>query len=141
MKNPFRYVFPLVMIGGILLSTVVIVAAAQAAAFGTPTTPAASLDNAKPAASAAEGRMLFVAKGCIVCHNNDRIAENRSLRQFFSIDTPSLSRVKIDPDYLRRWLRDPGAMKPGVDMPDLQLTEMEIESLVAFLVASEEEPQ
>ena len=34
---------------------------------------------------------------------------------------------------LRRWLRDPPAMKPGSKMPDLNLSEQDIDSLVAYL--------
>lgn len=37
------------------------------------------------------------------------------------------------PDNLAVWLRDPPGVKPGVKMPDLGLSEDQIEALVAYL--------
>jgi cytochrome c2 len=129
------------MLIGIVLSTIVIFMSAQAATLVEPSVNPNPALAAKTTGDAAQGRILFVAKGCIVCHNNDRIAENRSLRAQISPDSPNLSSVKIDPDYLRRWLKDPKDMKPSTEMPNLDLSEVEIESLVAFVVASTESQQ
>ena len=48
-------------------------------------------------------------------------------------DVPDLTKLKIDADYLRRWLHDPKALKPATTMPNLNLTDDEIDALVAFL--------
>ena len=36
-------------------------------------------------------------------------------------------------DNLKKWLKDPPAVKPGTVMPNLNLSQSEIDSLVAFL--------
>jgi cytochrome c oxidase subunit 2 len=41
------------------------------------------------------------------------------------------------PEGLAGWLRDPAAVKPGSLMPNVGLTEEEIDALVAFLLALE----
>jgi hypothetical protein len=49
------------------------------------------------------------------------------------IDAPDLTRYQPNPDFVRRWLREPQAVRPGTIMPDLNLSEDEIEALLAFL--------
>lgn len=79
------------------------------------------------------GKALFVAKGCIVCHQQGELA---AVRRDFSglIVGPDLTSVKLDPGYLREWLRKPSALKPNTEMPTLGLTEKEIDALTTFLV-------
>jgi cytochrome c1 len=38
---------------------------------------------------------------------------------------------------LKRWLADPPAVKPGSFMPDLALTEQEIDALIVWLESNE----
>jgi cytochrome c2 len=38
---------------------------------------------------------------------------------------------------LRKWLKDPAAMKPSTQMPNLGLSDEDIEDLIAFLLAYE----
>ena len=38
-----------------------------------------------------------------------------------------------DPEFVRQWLRDPGAVRPGTEMPNLNLSDEETEALIAFL--------
>lgn len=80
-------------------------------------------------ATAAHGRALFVAKGCITCHLNGRIEGSQTIAP----SGPDLTTYTNDPAFLRRWLADPALVKPGTAMPDLNLSATEIESLVAFL--------
>ncbi|HLI57287.1 MAG TPA: cytochrome c oxidase subunit II [Actinomycetota bacterium] len=49
-------------------------------------------------------------------------------RLYFAGDTFQLTDAN-----LKSWLKDPPAMKPGVDMPDLGLTQTEITELIAYL--------
>jgi hypothetical protein len=41
--------------------------------------------------------------------------------------------VSERPDFLRSWLKDPRAVRPNTQMPDLGLKQAEIEALIAFL--------
>ncbi len=48
---------------------------------------------------------------------------------------PNLTSYANDPDFLRRWLRDPAAVKPRTTMPNLDLSDAELADLIAFLNA------
>jgi cytochrome c oxidase subunit II len=77
------------------------------------------------------GQQLFVAKGCIGCHHHAAFAAQSP---FWSPGgPPDLSNVTFTADYLRQWLRDPKAIKPRTEMPNLKLDDAEIEALTAFL--------
>jgi cytochrome c553 len=73
------------------------------------------------------GRALFVAKGCSSCHG---LPGDPSHHGF----APSLSNLGLSAAYLRLWLSDPKALKPGTLMPNLGLKPGEIEALTAFLI-------
>jgi mono/diheme cytochrome c family protein len=77
----------------------------------------------------AMGEALFVAKGCIQCHTNDNVTMADNLLSF----GPNITFVKRSPEYLQAWLADPSSLKPDTQMPNLHLSEAEIETLVAFL--------
>jgi mono/diheme cytochrome c family protein len=83
-----------------------------------------------PIPAAGIGQQLFVAKGCITCHRHDAIVVQRR----FTIDSiPNLTAYRNDPAYLRVWLKDPAAVKPATEMPNLGLSAAEIEALIAFI--------
>jgi len=88
-----------------------------------------------PVAKPAElGEALFLAKGCVVCHTHNAVRDERRAFADFSIG-PNLSYLmKNDPAFLHRWLKDPSAIRPGTAMPTLGLSDVEIDSLVAFLL-------
>ncbi len=75
------------------------------------------------------GEALFVAKGCIQCHTNDNVTIAENMLPF----GPNITFVKRPPEYLQAWLANPSALKPGTQMPNLHLSEAEINTLVAFL--------
>jgi len=93
--------------------------------------------------SAERGSLLFATKGCIGCHmhaafpsarmqvgpNLTGLAE-RAATRVAGLDAPS---------YVRQSLRTPGAYRvptnSAVVMPDLHLSDADIESLTAFLLA------
>jgi mono/diheme cytochrome c family protein len=88
---------------------------------------------AEPAVSQVEtGRQLFLAKGCITCHYNDRAA-NRSDYWTIEIGAPDLSNYSSAPEILFIRLKDPAAAKSDTQMPQLNLKKEEIEALVAFI--------
>lgn len=96
----------------------------------------------------AEGEQLFTTKTCIGCHAIDGYPDTET-----GETTPVEEQARIGPnlthfssrpnfaggilenkdDALARWLRDPQAEKPGAQMPNLQLAEDEISSLIAYL--------
>lgn len=79
------------------------------------------------------GRMLFAAKGCTSCHRHDEVAAS------FSTEVgPNLTHYVGDPVWLEIWLKDPAALRPGTQMPNLGLSAEEIEALSAFLLAEEQ---
>jgi mono/diheme cytochrome c family protein len=114
------------------LAFVAIMAAVAVAALAVPwrsETAVAEQTNRPTLAAAEMGEVLFVAKGCITCHQHDGI----TLANNFAAIGPNLSHYAGDPDYLQSWLKDPAALKPTTIMPDLALSEEEIQILAAFL--------
>lgn len=94
--------------------------------------PAAAQAALSP--SAETGRALFLAKGCVMCHAHDTFREARKTFADFKIG-PNLSQSTTTPEYLRLWLKDPAAVKPNTEMPNLGLSADEIEALTAFLTS------
>lgn len=86
---------------------------------------------APTSAPAAVGRALFLAKGCATCHHHADFIGSGALGE----GVPDLSSNRWDADFLRRWLANPPAVKPGTAMPNLNLRPDEIDALIAFLVA------
>ena len=102
-------------------------ALAVAVSKAVATSPAAPTDLAQ------RGQDLFLAKGCAMCHTH--AAVGGTWTDFGPVEIgPDLTHRKLDPDYLRRWLKDPSAVKPDTQMPMLNLSDQEIEALVAFLL-------
>jgi cytochrome c oxidase subunit 2 len=100
-------------------------------------------DPARPAEGslAAEGRRIFRTKGCAGCHTIQGYAEGKvgpDLSHFAERDTFAGAIFDRTDQNLRRWLRDPPAEKPmdpdrGLGMPNLHLTDQEIDQLIAYL--------
>ena len=77
------------------------------------------------------GKELFLAKGCTTCHAHEEV--RRDSESIYVDLGPNLSRFSADEEYLRRWLKNPAAVKPNTEMPTLGLHEDEIEALIAFI--------
>jgi cytochrome c1 len=86
------------------------------------------------------GRQLFVNEGCVACHRAPGVPEATGTigPNLGGIGNPS-SRPRIAgvidnrPDNLKRWLLNPQSVKPGTAMPNVNLTDDQATSLVAFL--------
>ena len=78
------------------------------------------------------GRALFVAKGCTGCHMHEELSDV----VHGPVIGPNLTHRSDDPAFLRAWLADPAALRPGTQMPNIGLDSDEIEALVAFLTGS-----
>lgn len=90
--------------------------------------PAATVETS-PEQLASEGAALFQAKGCLTCHRHDAFSNI----EFSTEIGPNLTYYEPDPEFVRDWLRDPAAIRPNTAMPNLNLSEEEIEALVVFL--------
>lgn len=99
-----------------------------AACSGASAEPAASPSPTVPPTE--QGRALFRNKGCVTCHRHAGVEGETGLLEV----GPDLTAYRnADTDFLRAWLADPQTLKPNTPMPDLQLTDVEIEHLIAFL--------
>ena len=88
--------------------------------------------NADSTSQVELGRQLFVAKGCITCHVNRKIANSS---EYWTIDmgATDLSNFSANPEVLFMRLKDPASVKSDTKMPNLELRKEEIEALVAFI--------
>lgn len=78
------------------------------------------------------GRQLFIAKGCVTCHANTKIP--RSMKGSITVPIGTdLSNFSASPEALFMRLKDPTSVKSDTQMPNLGLTQVEIEALIAFI--------
>lgn len=88
---------------------------------------------------AAEGQQVYLNAGCTQCHvidgvwdiQGDRIAPN--LTHFASRNVFAGAALTNNEENLKKWLANPPEIKPGTFMPNLELTEAEINALIAYL--------
>lgn len=77
------------------------------------------------------GGRLFVAKGCITCHVNSKVV---NASKYLTVEAgPNLTLFSASPEALRLRLTDPSSVKSDTQMPNLNLSEGEIEALIAFI--------
>lgn len=142
MNKISRFAFPALMLAGIAVSLAVLLLSLNPAANASNQRSSQAMSG--DAELAALGRHLFVAKGCIVCHRQNAaraealaaLGNDPQRNEYLSNigdDVPDLNTVQADAAFLRRWLKDPSAVKPGTTMPTLNLSGDEIEALIAFL--------
>lgn len=110
--------------------------APEAAEAALPTPAAAPSPTDIP--PAALGRTLFQLKGCASCHRHDglnvaRVSVAGGVSFASASGAPDLTAYEPDPAFVRDWLRDPESIRPDTNMPNLHLTDEEIEALLAFL--------
>ena len=100
---------------------------------------------APPASATGSGRgvLLFAVKGCIGCHTHASVpnARMRVGPDLTALADRAATRVAgLDARaYVRQSLRDPGAYRVAgytAVMPDLHLSDADIESLTAFLLST-----
>jgi mono/diheme cytochrome c family protein len=94
--------------------------------------PAVEASSDSSASQVELGRQLFIAKGCITCHYNSKAA-NRSDYWTIEMGAPDLSKFTGNADVLFMRLKDPASVKSDTKMPNLGLSRVEIEALVAFI--------
>ncbi len=79
-----------------------------------------------PEAKAFHGSKVVKLRGCVACHAVGGVG---------GAVGPNLDRVgnRRDANWLREWLKDPRAVKPGTVMPNLHLSDKELDELVGIL--------
>src|SRR5215475_9155439 len=84
------------------------------------------------------GRDVFFSTSCINCH---AIKETKANGQFGPDLTHLMSRETLGAgvvpntmENLRTWVRDPQTIKEGCNMPDMQLTDTQLNQIVAYLL-------
>ncbi|MGH2740058.1 MAG: cytochrome c oxidase subunit II [Actinomycetota bacterium] len=97
---------------------------------------------APPGTENAEGEELFRSVGCVACHTVAGLEGAQGilgpdLTHFGGRTTFAGSTFEINVANLTRWLRNPLAMKPGSRMPSYNLTDDQIEALIAYLMSLE----
>ena len=94
----------------------------------------ATLDDAQRA-----GKAVFLSQTCANCHTirgtPARGTVGPDLTHLASRATLGAGAVENNREQLSRWLHDPQVIKPGCNMPDLQLSSSEIADLVSYLRA------
>jgi len=85
---------------------------------------------------AARGLEVFRASPCVGCHTIRGVSGGTlgpDLTHFGSRATIAGGMLRNTPEQLARWLKNPPAVKPGSLMPDLGLTNDQVQALVAYL--------
>lgn len=112
-------------------------------ANSAPAAPGAQAKNAgggDGGAAAAEGKNLFISRGCIACHRAPGVPEAQGTigPNLRGMGDPAAHPKIADAlpnthDNLVRWIMNPPAVKPGTAMPSLGVNADEAAKLAAFL--------
>jgi hypothetical protein len=132
LKRKARWATAFVVIGLLVSGVGFVSAAGQPKEEAKPELqPESQVESALPSVSQVEaGRDLFIAKGCMMCHSH---SETNGIREFGTDMGPDMTNFNASPEYLRLWLKDPLAAKSTAKMPDLGLSDSEIDALIAFI--------
>jgi cytochrome c oxidase subunit 2 len=87
--------------------------------------------------NAVQGERIFLQMSCVNCHNILGTGANAhvgpDLTHFASRAQFGAGILDNTPDNVKLWLRDPQAVKPGVEMPNFEFTDDQVEALAAYL--------
>jgi len=93
--------------------------------------------SASIATTAVEGQKAFFANSCVNCHTiRGTSAQGKfgpDLTHLMNRETLGAGAVTNTPDNLRLWVRDPQKFKVGCLMPNMQLTDQEVNQVAAYL--------
>jgi cytochrome c oxidase subunit 2 len=88
-------------------------------------------------AAAEAGREVFETEACVNCHTIGGTAAHGTfgpdLTHLMSRATIAAGAAANTPDNLRAWIHDPATFKPGALMPAMQLSDDDVNHLVAYL--------
>jgi len=100
---------------------------------------AAQLQPSVPPASgdARQGEQLFMQMSCVSCHAINGTGAHAhvgpDLTHLAGRSMIGSGILDNTPDNLKRWLRNPQEVKPGVEMPNFEFTETQVNQLTAYL--------
>jgi len=84
-----------------------------------------------------QGAQVFANGACVTCHTlRGTPAQAKigpDLTHFGSRKSLAANTLPNTPENLAKWLRNPQAVKPGNDMPNLNLSDQDVDALVAYL--------
>jgi cytochrome c oxidase subunit 2 len=84
------------------------------------------------------GRQVFESNACVSCHavrgTHARGTYGPDLTHLMSRQTIGSGVALNTPEHLKIWVGDPARMKPGVLMPAMNLSEHDLDDLVAWIV-------
>jgi cytochrome c oxidase subunit II len=87
--------------------------------------------------SVAAGRHIFETEACMNCHTvRGTVAKGTfgpDLTHLMNRATIAAGAAQNTPANLRAWIKDPNTFKPGALMPAMQLSDQQIDQLVAYL--------
>jgi cytochrome c oxidase subunit 2 len=99
---------------------------------------ASQQSNAANETQVKAGRDIFFATSCVNCHAiNGTEAKGKfgpDLTHLMSRETLGSGAALNNPEKLRAWVRNPQNLKQGCYMPDMQLTDEEMDDLVQYLL-------
>ena len=92
---------------------------------------------ANPDESAAAGRRIFETTACINCHVVRGTAANGrfgpDLTHLMSRATIAAGAAENTTENLRRWIKEPDAIKPGSLMPAMKLSDTDLDAVVHYM--------
>src|SRR5581483_1975716 len=86
--------------------------------------------------AAAAGRAVFARSACIGCHTVEGVSQGKVGPDLTHVGSRTILAAGIisnTPEDMARWLKDPPAVKPGSLMPNLHLSDDDVNALVAYL--------
>jgi cytochrome c oxidase subunit 2 len=90
------------------------------------------------AADAVIGKQVFFANSCVNCHRIDGTPAmgvfGPDLTHLMARQTLGAGVATLNRENLHSWIRDPQVLKPGCLMPNMQLTDKEVDQVVAYLM-------
>ena len=93
--------------------------------------------SASTETNATDSRKTFFANSCVNCHTiGGTSAQGKfgpDLTHLMSRETLGAGVIPNTPDNLRLWVRDPQKFKVGCLMPNMQLTDQEVDQITAYL--------
>lgn len=99
----------------------------------------ATADRLEPVGHAARGLEVFLDEGCHQCHTIEGTRASGTtgpdLTHVASRQSIAAGSFENTAENLAEWITNPQLLKPGVDMPDADLTDEEIKALVAYLTS------
>lgn len=99
----------------------------------------ATAGREEPADLAVRGLDVFLAENCHECHSIDGTRASGTggpdLTHVASRQSIAAGSLDNTAENLAEWISNPQLLKPGVDMPNTDLTDEEVEALVAYLTS------